>query len=281
VDPIQNQHLINSELTEHFKVLRKIKKNHEEFLKGLPLTDNIPSYVLDRIDFLKRYHTKWINSYAEITRQMSKLKDDSKAGPIMKKAPADFNHYFIQIIQRPPKYELLLRELYEKTQKNHWQYDDVYKALAHMESVVAHLNAAKAESDRRAELIEWGDKLSNWDGNLIVAKRAFAFSYKCKIQIEDNVFAPGVLVVFSDLVFACSQTYEVKEFVENFDKVSSFSMENEELFGLRIEQKPAAGDAGSSFEVFSDDRNDVGKCQERLNEVLQLVLQSKSKSSTM
>ena len=72
------------------------------------------------------------------------------------------------------------------------QYGDIFKALAHVESIVKHLNEvsvmhmdrnvypwlfkAKRESERVAVLMDWNAKLKNYEGNLLQKGRTFVFS---------------------------------------------------------------------------------------------------------
>eukprot|EP00494_Astrolonche_serrata_P000048 UN00048 len=132
------------------------------------------------MDFLKLY-TSYINEYTTIERRLSRIRGASKDAEIIfqQNDAKPISFYLITIIQRPPRYLLLLKDLYKNTPADHWQHTILFRALKRCEYIINHLNEAKQENDRVQSLITWKEKLKGFEENLLDSKRLFLFDDEC------------------------------------------------------------------------------------------------------
>jgi len=135
--------------------------NHEILLKGLE--ERIGSWspesklgdlFIDQTDFLVRYR-HYINNYntALATLQQNMKIPEFKAFVQAREAQPECQHSDLQTfllgpIQRIPRYEMLLRDLLRKTDKDHADYNNIKAALNKIEDIMLYINEQKRNSDQ-------------------------------------------------------------------------------------------------------------------------------------
>ena len=168
--------LLFSNIEQLFSLNIEILKQLDARLRSWSPEQKIGDIILSFAPFLKMYNV-YSNNYDEALQLYNKLQKESpkfsdhlqqtkqKSGTHM-----TLEHLLIMPVQRIPRYNLLLRDLLNKTQPSHPDFEPLNKALIATESVSQHINTSKGRADNLKKLISQPGKGKGFQG-LIKADR--------------------------------------------------------------------------------------------------------------
>eukprot|EP01117_Protostelium_nocturnum_P002599 TRINITY_DN1336_c0_g1_i2.p1 TRINITY_DN1336_c0_g1~~TRINITY_DN1336_c0_g1_i2.p1 ORF type:complete len:754 (+),score=383.53 TRINITY_DN1336_c0_g1_i2:177-2438(+) len=210
-------------------------KNHQRFLgelEGRVLDWNpqkkIGDLFLNETDFLLRYR-HYVNNYNNAFAILT----DNKKIPEFKQFLAsreaqpechhsDLQSFLLEPIQRIPRYEMLLRDLNRKTDKEHPDHKDISAALQKIEEITKWINDAKRNSEQIAKVeVKLTDKVAQtlWLSN----RKYFG---EGKLTVISKGSKERYVFLFNNLLLLCKET-------KNSEGVSAFKIK--EKIGIEEE----------------------------------------------
>jgi len=154
VEPLQKS--LNVDISPFKTKVESLIYLHENIYEKLCSAENICKVFQQEFRFLKMYPS-YVKGYEET---ITKLREASKKrrfkqlfetgkGGAFQDPLVYFNQLGITIIQRPPRYILLLQQLKKKTPKGHSMYDDLEKALTEIEGTCGSINEYESKTQLR------------------------------------------------------------------------------------------------------------------------------------
>jgi len=148
VEPLQKSLHID---ISHFRTeVASLIRLHDNIYEKLCSAENICKVFQQEFKFLKIYTTH-VKGYEET---FSKLKKASKKRGFKTIFEGDeqdplgyFNRQAITIVQRPPRYILLLRQLIKNTPSHHPMYNDLEKGLTEIEGTCGSINRFERKNE--------------------------------------------------------------------------------------------------------------------------------------
>lgn len=165
--------------------------------KKYPLSPNIGNVFLKFAPFLKIY-TFYIINYDLALQEVEKQeKKNRKFTEFLEKAMElpecqnlSFSSFLILPIQRIPRYQLLLRDLLDRTPNDHVDYDKIERSLQQIVKVATHCNEGKRRNDITTLKLDLQDYITK-NGNTTRFQKILSSSTR-------KVLLHGILEVSKD-----------------------------------------------------------------------------------
>jgi len=160
--------------------------------------------------FLKVY-TQYVKDYSQARAELSTARKNSPefAAYIteLEKSNAtrldnkDIFAYLIMPVQRIPRYQLLLRDLLEHTEKEHVDYESLNKALEQIASVASYIEEKTEEAEHVHLVSTIQARFANKAENLVVPGRKFVKKGSLVVwSVKQKKRQPSLIFLFSDLL---------------------------------------------------------------------------------
>mmetsp|Transcript_12689 Transcript_12689/g.14122 ORF Transcript_12689/g.14122 Transcript_12689/m.14122 type:complete len:708 (+) Transcript_12689:199-2322(+) len=243
-----------------FSELRSIQNLSQTFLVRLRecVSGNIEDarigqLFLEHSDFFKVY-TFYINNYENALSTLYRTKKSNKAfAAFLEEQEAntahhDLENYLIAVIQRIPRYNMLLGELLRKTEPSHPDYNELPKALESMQEIGNYVNEAK----RKAEAARKTNELES----LLSMKHSPGRKYIDDGIVFSRPFKKGtngsyMIVIFSDCVavakykglkaekkvFAKAKVYRYSKLEVTHKDATGFMLSKDVFYCKTVEKK--------------------------------------------
>ena len=148
------------------------------------------------------------------------------------KSNLDLNSYLITVVQRPPRYILLLRELIKVTPQSHPDYRCLQLALSAVEAFIQKLDSVGDKSAAKERIREISERLSTHVSLLDTANQ---FITSAVVQLDQT--ARGRLYLFDSLVLLAGLTSDTKETVLMSAPLTGFRYESVTQRSIAIQSK--------------------------------------------
>lgn len=149
-------------------------------------------------------YREFCNNFMKAQQIIKILKNNPEAVKIQQKLKLDFESYMIKPVQRPLKYQLLLREYHESLPVCHKDYNSIKQAIAKYHQV-NELNNQSMDSQIRAQVMI---KLDKKYGNIISSRsgRQYLKEFTCRcINFKCVIYA------FNDMLLIIQKKSEDNE----------------------------------------------------------------------
>eukprot|EP01119_Soliformovum_irregulare_P008156 TRINITY_DN2109_c1_g1_i2.p1 TRINITY_DN2109_c1_g1~~TRINITY_DN2109_c1_g1_i2.p1 ORF type:complete len:778 (-),score=215.77 TRINITY_DN2109_c1_g1_i2:139-2472(-) len=206
-DDIATKEELNA-IFSNIELLLGVNKQLLDGFKKTSTAQSIAESFISVSDFLKMYGTYCSNQSVSF-EVISKLKEkkDKKFETFLQYCALrpdcmglDFGSYLIKPIQRVCKYPLLLRELINKTDATHKEFEILQKAFEKIEDLVSNINEKKRDSEATQKVVDLSNYLIGAENyQLVTPTRRWIKEGELHHYASNGKLKPGYYFMFNDL----------------------------------------------------------------------------------
>lgn len=202
----------------------QLESQLEKALQTWPLPASNPeesffAILLRMAPHLKIY-SAYFNNFPMAQQIMDKLTKDKHTQDFLREIGAasrcslDLPSLLIQPCQRPPRYELLLREVLKHTPEDHVEYELVRQAHAAFQATNQSINASKAHSESMSKMAQLNSQIAGMPttGKLVAPHRELRRDSFGQVSATKKSHSGSFqLFLFSDGILAVTKRSEVQK----------------------------------------------------------------------
>ena len=257
INPLYEASLVTGDVLNLFGNLEKIKDYHVHFLKELSeKMENwddqqlIGDLFKKKTNFLVTY-SNYVNGFDSNLRQIKTAQVENQpfstfVQKFQKEHKTDLDSLLLEPIQRIPRYELLLKQMYKNTGEGHPDFVNLASAVEKLEKISLYINEEKRKSENHeqmeslkhqiivpAKIIDLKDfeKKIFVKKDLLIARSRSLTNHKLPEQVATRLY-----VLFIDCLFVCKEKKNTEKYkVEHIIELDELSTERDvEMIKLRM-----------------------------------------------
>jgi len=262
VDPLEHAGILpeNSELRVLLGPVEILIILHTDLYERMCASEYCAGvFTEETIGWMKTY-SRIINEYDSIVHQIKVMRNQNpQIDEFFAEREKDIEFYLLYIIQRVPRYNLLLKELLKNTPEDHENYECVVEAKRQIQEVCDQLNDEQKKHEDKVQFTEISDRLKESRVSIWAPARKLVGQYDClvpkgKTFLGKTSLKRGKLIIFSDkflIIDAEDDVVHTASFA-NVDDIHVFQEKNR----CAVKITSHLGDEDSTIILYAKDSKD-------------------------